>query len=303
MELIRKVFIIMPFRQTSRSHTEDYWTDLYLHLLKPCIERPDLPVHRSAPLRKDLLREIIKNLIFSKIVLADITDLNSNVMWELGVRQSFTNGTIVIAERGAEKPFDIITKGIIVYPKRSDPNYHSEIQKFEEKLKKAIADCENNPDACDSHILETISGRGTVYEIISLDESLRKLEALINEFESNIKLLLELDKAIEFNKKFANNTRGGGCDITNRFRKHSTELLLTTRYLPQTPDFYLHLQEYFDDLERLNSQIEAMTRDRKSAVAWFLMHRHQITNFTEILTKINKIKEEIQNKYSSNFLD
>jgi hypothetical protein len=300
MELDRKIFVIMPFRETIGEHTEEYWTNHYEHLLKPYIQEiTDLPVARSKAIRTDILRDIIKNLIFSQIVLADITDLNANVMWELGVRQSFRNGTIVIAEAGTPIPFDISIKGIISYPKlTSDTAYHRDMRKFKDDLKIAINDCIENPDTNDSHVLETISGRGTVYEIISHDETLRKLEALINELESNITLLLELDKAIEFNKKFASDTRGGGCDITARFRTHSIELLLTTRYLPQMPEFYLHLQEYFDDLGHLNSQIDSLPRDRKSTVAWFVMHRHKVTDFGDILNNIKITEEKIKNKYN-----
>jgi hypothetical protein len=295
MELDHKIFIIMPFSQTIPEHTEEYWTSHYEHLLKPSIQGiTDLPIERSKVVRTDILRDIIRNLIVSQIVLADITDLNANVMWELGVRQSFRNGTIVIAEEGTQIPFDISIKGMIKYPKlTSDPHYHSEMSKFKENLKIAIDDCVNNPNINDSHVLETISGRGTIFEIISRDETIRKLDALVNEVESNVKLWPILIDHIQTNQQYANNPRGGGVFLTSRFRTHSMELLLTTRYLIQSPEFYSRLQNYLEDLVRLNSQINIWMNDIKSTTAWFMIFQSQFANFDDILSEIKNIKEQI----------
>jgi len=290
MELKNKIFIIMPFAGRS-PRNKKYWTNHFEQILKPCINTPDFPADRSSPLRKDVLREIISNLIFSRIVLADITSLNKNVMWELGVRQSFRNGTIVIAESGTKVPFDITTKSIIFYPKLSDSDYTNELIKFKNQLKKAVEDCKNNPDTPDSHILEIISGRGSIYEIISREETIRKIGALIDELEFNICLLPELDRNIEFNRVYMDNPQAGGVDLTLRFRTYSVELLLTTRYLIQNADFYESLLKYFDDLERLNSQIDSFPRDRRSTVGWFKMHRHEIGDFNCILSTIKTIHE------------
>ena len=87
MKLIQKCFIILPFSQTTEEHTEDYWTNHFNHFLKPIIhDKTKIIVELSEPMRTGVLQDIIKNLIFSSVVIADITDLNPNVMWELGVR-------------------------------------------------------------------------------------------------------------------------------------------------------------------------------------------------------------------------
>jgi hypothetical protein len=44
------------------------------------------------------------------------TDLNANVIWELGVRQSFDHCTITISEDvGKHLPFDLGVKGTLYY--------------------------------------------------------------------------------------------------------------------------------------------------------------------------------------------
>lgn len=89
----------MPFSKTTDKHTEDYWTEHFERFLKPLIEEnPGLEARRSEPLRGDILRQIITDLVVSRVVVADLTDHNPNVYWELGVRQSFQHGTVTIAE-------------------------------------------------------------------------------------------------------------------------------------------------------------------------------------------------------------
>ena len=99
----------MPFSKTTNEHTEDYWTNHFNKVLKPLIEEDTtVEAHRSTPMRGDILKQIINDLVVDPIVVADLTDKNENVYWELGVRQSFKHGTITIAEEKTVLPFDII---------------------------------------------------------------------------------------------------------------------------------------------------------------------------------------------------
>jgi len=105
-----RCFVIMPFSQTSEHHTEEYWNNHYQAFLKPVIESHSLVPYRSSPLRGDILRQIITELVTAPLVIADLTDANPNVYWELGVRQSFKHGTITIAENDTTLPFDLGVK-------------------------------------------------------------------------------------------------------------------------------------------------------------------------------------------------
>lgn len=117
----KRCFVIMPFSKTTKLHNEEYWNNHFEKFLKPLIDScTGAEAFRSAPLRQDILRQIINDLVFSPIVVADLTDSNPNVYWELGVRLSFRHGTITIANEGSVIPFDIKTKGVLLYP--SDPN-------------------------------------------------------------------------------------------------------------------------------------------------------------------------------------
>jgi hypothetical protein len=152
----------MPFSKTSERHTGNYWNKHFNDFLKPLIEKNShFEARRSEPIRGDILKQIITNLIVSPLVVADLTDLNPNVFWELGVRQSFPKqgGTITIAQVGTKLPFDVSTKGTLFYHLSQKKN-----DDFFAKFGKARSSCLNCPISPDSVIWDTISGRGTFWE-------------------------------------------------------------------------------------------------------------------------------------------
>lgn len=141
----------MPFSKSSESHTEEYWTSHFENFLKLEIEKiPNLEVHRSAELRSDIIKEIIKDLYLSDFVVADLTDHNPNVFWELGVRQSLKYGTVTIAEDGTNLPFDLSTKSTLFY----HPGDSKKNEKFLQNLREAIRDCIENPNKSDSTVID-----------------------------------------------------------------------------------------------------------------------------------------------------
>jgi len=164
-------FIIMPFSET-QSHPEKYWTEHYESFLKPIIaECGNIDVSRSQPTRGNLIKDIITNLVNADIVVANLTDHNPNVLWELGIRHSYHNGTIIIAEEGTKIPFDISTRSTLFY-------YPADIHKNEEfrgVFKKTLRDCIKNPNKIDSIVLETLPTPSSGYFAPLISYTLRKI--------------------------------------------------------------------------------------------------------------------------------
>ena len=228
----QKCFVVTPFSETSEEHSEEYWTKHYERFLKPLIELSHpLVAERSRPLRGDILRQIITDLVTASIVVADLTDANPNVYWELGVRQGFKHGTITIAEDGTVLPFDLGGKGSLFY----FPTDHLRMSAVETQFHEAITDCLSKPDLPDSHVLETIGGRGTLYQILARDESTRRLDAVISEIKGNRNLLRAIVQTCDKNDKSKSEAKGkGGQEIeyvTLRFRCMAVGLLITSRYI------------------------------------------------------------------------
>ena len=253
--------MIMPFSQTSDKHTKKYWTTHFQNFLKPLIETcGQLVARRSKPLHGDILRQIITNLATSPIVVADLTDLNPNVFWELGVRQSFLHGTITIAEVETELPFDVSTKGTLFYH-----DSHIGNEEFCTNFKKSITHCLDNPNSPDSSVLETLSGRGTLYEIFHRAEILRRIDALIDECNYNNSLLSEVITQIKRNKKEPQNW----IYETSRFMSSGAELLLTDRYLNEQKSFYKIVSKCLSSVDALNDMLREWSTSRDTTETWF----------------------------------
>lgn len=257
----KNCFIIMPFSGTTKQRTEDYWTEHFENFLKPSIERENVMVERSSPVRGDIITDIIFKLINADIVIADLTDANPNVYWELGVRQSFKHGTITIAEFGTKLPFDISGKGTLFYY----PKDHIKNSKFGRNLNKAIDDCIKNPDRPDSRILEVMTGRGSFYEIINKEEMLRRVQGLISEIGYNLK---NYESILKRAKK--NQGEGLKTFTTSFFRLSSSELLLATRYISSNDSLYKHCEDYYDHLTAINGRIQMWPTRDNSVEKWLI---------------------------------
>jgi hypothetical protein len=230
----KNCFIIMPFSAT-KSHDKIYWDDHYKYLDSLLTEFP-LKVHRSEALRGNIIGQIISDLVTSHLVVADLTDFNANVFWELGIRQSFRHCTITIIEESKDDiklPFDLAAKATLSYR----PSSPLKMQEFTSKFHDAIEDCLNNPNFPDSYVLETITGRGTLFQTLMKQESLRKLDSLISEINENKTLWELIKKTCETNisKREQKKTVP---TLHVRFRTISIESLIVNRYLDAETDFY-----------------------------------------------------------------
>lgn len=218
-QMKQSCFVIMPFSKTE-NHDEDYWTNHYEKFLKPIIEMSGLyEVHRSKALSGDILKQIITDLVVSKLVVADLTDANPNVYWELGVRQSFKHGTITIAEAEKTKlPFDLGGKGTLFYY----PQNHIKQSQFLIDFQTAIRQVHES-GCYDSEVLETIAGRGTFFQVIQKEEAIRRVQGLIDENNENKNLLDMMLETIGTEEKAPLGYFS--------FQHCSLEHLLTQRYL------------------------------------------------------------------------
>lgn len=270
---LQRCFVIMPFSDTEH-HTETYWTSHFEDFLKPLIEEnPELEAYRSKPLHVDILREIITNLVVSPVVVADLTDSNPNVYWELGIRQSFKHGTVTIAEAGPSLPFDISVKGTLFY----HPGDHIKTAKFSKDFKEAIEDCLSYPDKPDSHVLETVSGRGTLFEIFRRDEAMRRLTALLEECDTNLAVFTAVVSGVNKNQKDPTNRIYG----TRRFGVPSAESLIVNRYIDEDQTFYKSIKDYVSELVEWCEQLNLWEHTPDRTEKWFLRHEADAKNLIE----------------------
>lgn len=96
----RKVFVIMPF--------QDEFFEIYEMLKIEFSEKYEFTNAGEEGNQQNILRDIIEPIYNADIVIADLTGLNPNVMYELGVAHTFNKKTIVITKDDlSDLPFDL----------------------------------------------------------------------------------------------------------------------------------------------------------------------------------------------------
>lgn len=102
----RLAFVLMPFTEPL--------TEIYQSLIKPTVENPrfGLVCKRADDIKSNraIIQDIWKSICEARIIIADMTNLNPNVMYELGVAHTLGKETILLYQRTAIEikfPFDL----------------------------------------------------------------------------------------------------------------------------------------------------------------------------------------------------
>ena len=150
----KKCFIIIPFSDPDKTN-EGKWYRIF-DFIRECVETASglsYDVFRSDAKTGSITDEIIRNLDTADLVIADCTNKNGNVFYELGIRHCRRIGTILIAQDRNDFPFDLHGEANHIY------NYQSAEGKtsFINKLKELIKYVESNPNKPDSRVGELLS--------------------------------------------------------------------------------------------------------------------------------------------------
>lgn len=106
-----------------------------------------------------ITNQVIQKILDSDMVIANLTGLNANVMYELTIRHAVRKPVVCLAEIGTKLPFDINTERTIFY---SDDMYGAEILKQDLKRKFQVAISE---DDIDNPIYRVIKEKTIIKEI------------------------------------------------------------------------------------------------------------------------------------------
>lgn len=109
-------FVIMPFSDT-HSCTEVEWNDIFDNTIRPAVMEAGLSYEcsRASLAVGNIIRDILDNINRADVVIADMTDRNPNVFYELGVRHALRDITILITQNINDVPFDLRHYAIIQY--------------------------------------------------------------------------------------------------------------------------------------------------------------------------------------------
>lgn len=106
-----RAFVIMQFTEPFNS--------FFRHVIQPVAKRLGLEAYRASDVYKPgiILEDILRDILESEVIIAEITTGNPNVFYELGYAHALRKQTILLADRlaTAELPFDIRGYRVIFY--------------------------------------------------------------------------------------------------------------------------------------------------------------------------------------------
>jgi hypothetical protein len=260
MVKMKTAFVIMPFSGTS-SCTESEWTDLFTEVFKPSIESCGYSCERAMPETGSLIRSILEKLRNSSLVVADITDRNANVFYELGVRHSLSKRTIIITQDNAHVPSDLTGYWFINYG--TTPG---KIKKFKEEIKQVMASIERNPEKNDNPVAEFLEQENLSISNFVDKQNLKKLSALYTEFSGNI---IELSTL-----------RNPSVSPTH-ISTECLKILLHTLYLDPGEELLKRFYEYQNRLKMIDndrSGLDSLITETKRLAEEILDVRNRIAN-------------------------
>ncbi|MBN1761984.1 MAG: hypothetical protein JW878_02730 [Methanomicrobia archaeon] len=177
---LKDCFVIMPF-STTASHTEDEWTAIFEELFKPAWTEFVVDCYRIKVPRGSITKSIIEKLYGASMVFADLTDSNPNVMYELGVRHTFRKPSIMVKEHNSTIPFDVSDYAIFEYEKTPEG-----LADLKDHIRAVIQNIEQFPNKCDNPVWDFLQVSEFIVDYHWNKETIRKLEAIKEELESNL---------------------------------------------------------------------------------------------------------------------
>jgi nucleoside 2-deoxyribosyltransferase len=71
-------------------------------------------------IRTEILSHIVQKIVSARLIIANISSRNPNVMYELGIAHALGKKVIVISSNEDEIPFDFRSRRLLFYKSRND---------------------------------------------------------------------------------------------------------------------------------------------------------------------------------------
>ena len=130
--------------------------EVYDQIFRPVCTENEIDCWRVDEIAKpgSITRDIVNGIIEADIVIADLTNKNPNVFYELGIAHSVGNKTIMVSQHKTDVPFDIANSRVIFYEQTI-----AGAKLFSKSLDQAIKELLKTLEQTNNPVQEVISSR------------------------------------------------------------------------------------------------------------------------------------------------
>jgi MAP3K TRAFs-binding domain len=198
-------FTIMGFgKKTDFSTGKSYDLDkTYLNIIKPAVEKCGYTSIRGDEIQSSSLidKSMYALLVRAELVIADITTLNPNAIYELGIRHAARpNHTVILKDKEGKIPFDLDHNKFLFYTHLGDDVGASEAKTCQSQLEQLIKSIEKQ-NSVDSPLFEYLEGINP-HKLSDIDYE--QVISHLSEKEDHIFALSEKAKMLKANNEFEN---------------------------------------------------------------------------------------------------
>lgn len=204
------------------------FTAIYDDLIKPALEGGGYKVARADSFfdQQNILKDIVRNIGTADLIVADLTTLNPNVFYELGLCHGLRIPTILLTQSIEEVPFDLRGYRIHVYS-----THFSEVHKLKASLQEISERHKSGDISFGSPVTDFLPSEAV--QVVTATPELQEqmptqmTEVASNEVEADkgwLDYLVEGDQAAEEISKLLQVFLDETTNIGSRIQSHSSRL-------------------------------------------------------------------------------
>lgn len=295
---MRKCFLVTPIGD-AYSKTREKCDELYSEVIVPAFNLSyNITVAHKICKTGDINKDVISHIRNDDLVIANLTDLNRNVLFELGVRYGLDKPFILVAEEGTALPFDLNHERTFFYS--PDSNGYAVLCNNLKRIEKTI--CYHN-----NRKLEKYEGRWLeiIFDFTERPVALCRLS--YDKAEKSYKLrgrnyhISDHKKDVDFESNLiidAKERRLGFYYITHPTVMESTTGFGKINFLGMKQDKFTVAEGYFIDILNTGDNVSSIRRTKMIKCDKHFLHHIGLED-----KKIRNVQDSTIIKYSQGFLE